>query len=559
MKIDARLLMAALEERRAILADLQGNEQPMNWVQVAAATGTYPMVFSRLKQGTIPTDENLSKIITWLNRDPAEFELCTTCPGDTITASVTGDTDLRIADRDRTWDTDDDGESDDMDTDSATASSDATPDKRMAVINGFGRLDVDSQDPETIANVGRVRELLESGAVAVSIGADMDPDKMPDKALLDELVAAEKWEEAEQLLAGVPFRLREVSVVNVAAMSDARMTVDEDGNISGPITFEGVWTGDMRFFPFESFNLESAMPISLLWDRENGGHDGMPVGTITRAERVEIDTVPQPDDAVSASMGVAGVDVIPAKYVAKPKPGPLTVMPPDENGLRHIFGTAAPTGVCHPNPKYSTQCFTYPGDADPQLKRFNSGMPRMLSDGTTMRLGALTMFGLHASTESMTRPGVTSTELARYEDGRTIFAAVRGYDSPDGMLIAGIVMPDITDAELQRALTMGASVEMAPTRLGRNVIGAHLVPTAAWPVAASGAAMTGPEPIVVAEPDPEPETGGVDVDTPIVASGGEELGQRLAAMEEALQQISTALALVVGKVLDFPEPADIED
>jgi hypothetical protein len=269
----------------------------------------------------------------------------------------------------------------------------------------------------------------------------------------------------------------------------------------------------------------------------------------------------QPADAVSASIGVAGVDEIPARYVAKPKPGPLTIMPPDENGLRHIFGTAAPAGVCHPNPKYGTQCFTYPGDADPQLRRFNSGMPRRLDDGTTIRLGALTMFGLHASTEAMMKPGVTSHELAKYEDGREIFAAVRGYDDPAGMLVAGIVMPDVTDAQLHRAMTMGASVEMSPTRHGRNVVGAHLVPTQAWPVAASGAAMTGPEPMVLGEPvDEEEEAAEIELSNegrPVEVSG-ELVGDPvdLSELMASVKRLETAVALIAGAVLEFPEPAD---
>jgi len=657
MKIDARLLLAALDERRTALASLAGRDKPLNWVEVSAATGTYPALFTRIKNGVAPNPDNLAKLTTWLNRDAAEFQACVACP-DTVVASLHGSTDLPVADRDREWDgaasktrvfeaaTNDDGDVDtemigraflwrhddaDADTQAAwslgfadiidgtltiipagvfataggrgvdavdgltdddrdaiktricdlyahistalddefpcpfeaddaeegdaseepAAASGAASKGTAAIVATSGELS-DSEDPETQAAVTRVRELFQEGAVGVSIGADMDPDHMPDKDLLDELIASEQWEEAEALLADVPLRLRHLAVVDTAAFADARPTIDDDGNITGPITFEGVWTGDMRFFPLNSFTWETTLPIPIIWDRQDGDHTGVTVGSITGIERVEGE-ISQPDDAVAASLGVAGLDVIPAKYIRKPKPGPLTVTPPDENGLRHIFGTAAPAGVCHPNPKYSTQCFTYPGDADPQMRRFNSGMPRKLDDGSTVRLGALTMFGLHASTESMMRPGVTSTELAKYEDGRTIFAAVRGYDDPTGMLVAGIVMPDVTDAELQRALTMGSSVEMAPTRTGRNVVGAHLVPTQAWPVAAGGHAMTGPEPIQLAaapEPDPEPQVLNI---TQVLNGGGEDLAAFLTGVQESLARVETALALVAGKVLDFPE------
>lgn len=544
MKIDVELLQAAIDERRTVLARLAGRTEPLNWVEVSAQTGTYPMLFTRIRRGRVPNEANLDRIATWLGRDLAEFEACGACPG-----SDHPELEFDPADDPDDESPADTGEDDTEDT------GDTGEARTAAIVATSGGLSV-SEDPETQAAVTRVRELLAEGAVGVSIGADMDPDHMPDKDLLDELIAAEKWEEAEALLADVPFRLRHLAVVDTAAFADARPTLDADGNITGPITFEGIWTGDMRFFPLNSFTWETTLPIPIIWDRQDGDHTGVTVGSITGIERV-MGEVSQPDDAVAASLGVAGVDVIPAEYVRKPAPGPLTITPPDGNGLRHIYGTAAPTGVCHPNPKYSTQCFTYPGDADPQLKRFHSGMPRMLSDGTTVRLGALTMYGLHASTASMTRPGVTSHQLARYEDGREIFAAVRAYDDPAGLLVAGVVMPDITDADLNRALTMGASVEMAPTRIGRNVIGAHLVPVQAWPVSASGV-MTGPEPVVLGTgPAPVRED-----PVPVAASaaggggGGGDAAEQWEQVLGSLARLETALALVAGKVLDFPEPED---
>lgn len=666
MKIDPRLLLAALDERRTALATLAGRDKPLNWVEVSAQTGTYPALFTRIKNGSVPDGPNLTKLTTWLNRDVAEFEGCSACP-DTVVASLHGSTDLPVAPRDHAWDgpaaktrvfeaaTDEDGavdtemiaraflwrhddadattqaawslgfadiidgtltivpagvfataggrgvgavdglsdddrdaiesricdlyehvsnaldddfpcpfdddtdsdDSDDSDSDAATASAGAEAKGTAAIVATGGHLH-ESEDPETQAAINRVRELFAEGVARVSIGASMDSEKMPDKDLLDELVAAEQWEEAEALLADVPFLIQHLAIVDTPAFVKANPTLDDDGQITGPITFEGLWTGDMRFFPLNGFTWEAALPIPIIWNRDAGDHTGTIVGSITGIERIEGETS-QPDDAVAASLGVAGLDVIPAKYVRKPKPGPLTVTPPDENGLRHIFGTAAPAGVCHPNPKYSTQCFTYPGDADPQMRRFNSGMPRKLDDGSTIRLGALTMFGLHASTESMMRPGVTSTELAKYEDGRTIFAAVRGYDDPSGMLVAGIVMPDVSDAELQRALTMGSSVEMAPTRTGRNVVGAHLVPTQAWPVAAGGHAMTGPEPIqLAAEPEPDPEPQVLNI-TQVIEGGGEELAAFLSGVQESLARVETALALVAGKVLDFPDLPDLPE
>lgn len=544
MKIDAALLLAALEERRTTLATLAGRNQPLNWVEVSAATGTYPAMFTRLKSGTVPGPENLEKLTTWLNRDPAEFQLCSGCPG-------TGEAPELAADDD----TDPDAEEQDPDTGADDESDE--PAKETAAIVATGGILHESEDPETAAAITRVRELFEAGLARVSIGASMDSEQMPDKELLDELIAAERWEEAEALLAEVPFLIQHLAIVDTPAFVKANPTLGEDGQITGPVTFEGAWTGDMRFFPLNSFTWEAALPIPIIWNRDAGDHTGTIVGELTGLDRIAMEDLPQPDDAVSASMGAAGVDVIPAEYIRKPKPGPLTVTPPDENGIRRIYGLAAAAGVCHPNPKYSQQCFTYPGDADPQLRRFHVGMPRLLSDGTTVRLGAMTMFGLHADAAAMTRPGVNSAELAKYEDGREIFAAVRGWDDPAGLLVSGIVMPDITDAQLHRAMAMGSSVEMSPTRLGRNVVGMHLVPTQAWPVAASGAAMTGPEPMQF-EPEPDPEQT-TPVNMTVINEGGKEFAARLDGIEAMLGEMSTALALVVGQVMDFPEPVEAND
>ena len=98
-------------------------------------------------------------------------------------------------------------------------------------------------------------------------------------------------------------------------------------------------------------------------------------------------------------------------------------------------------------------------------------------------------------------------------------------------------------------------MEMAPTRLGRNVIGAHLVPLQAWPVSASGE-MTGPEPVVMGTgPAPAPEPNG-ELGPVVAASAAPDAGAEWGNVLESLARIETALALVAGKVLDFPEPAD---
>lgn len=404
-----------------------------------------------------------------------------------------------------------------------------------AAIIGHGSMLLDSESPTIQEAVQQAKELLATGAVAVSIGADMDPDSMPDKETLDKLLEDEDYEGLEKLLANVPWRIRHVAIEDTAAFADARMTLSEDGSIDGPVTFEGIWTGDMRYFAVGSLQWESALPVTLKL-----GHDGPVIGSLHSFERVDGEvTAGRPatvqEEAVVAAAGLGHLSY-PARYFNEQnltEATPLTISAPDANGLRHIYGHVAPHGVCHRSDM--APCFTYPGDVDSTHKGFHTGAAIRLDNGTSLRVGALTLGGSHIN-PALARQGVSASEVNAHRDNANkVFAMVRAYDDAFGLAVSGVVMLDVTPADIMRAQSCGPSVELWPSGAGRTLVGAHLVPTPAWPVAASMGSsieLAGSDSVVV-------EQSSFDFN----------------AMAQSLARIEAALSfLALDAMTDVPEP-----
>src|SRR4029077_2189829 len=113
-----------------------------------------------------------------------------------------------------------------------------------------------------------------------------------------------------------------------------------------------------------------------------------------------------------------------------------------------------------------------------------------------------------------------------------------------GLAVSGVVMPSVDRDTLMRAAASAPSVELWPAGRGRTLVGLHLVPTPAWPVAASAGGdaqiLTGPEHVHVLNPE-----GGFCAecgehsehfeDAPILDS------DRLTVMESSLKRIEGAL------------------
>jgi hypothetical protein len=450
----------------------------------------------------------------------------------------------------------------DCDNQHAAVVDETTPDEDKgtegeAAIYGWGAPS-ESEDPETQAAILRVKELLDEGAVGVSIAHDMNPDDMPDPDLLDALAREERWDELDDLLSDVKIRPRHVAIVDTPAFSDARLTMNDDGTWEGALVFEGRWTGDMRRLPYQSLVWdEDLLPIPVIWDRAEGDHTAMTVGYIDRLERQEGVTAsmigPRIVAAdVTAVTAAAGVSNLPARLVAKfkaDKAMPVKVEAPDANGLRRIWGTAAPKGVCHRSDMGA--CFQFPGDIDPQHRHFHTGALVTLDNGEEVRMGALTFEGPHIDT-GLARKGVTARDVNLHrEASNKVLAMVRAWETPHGLDFSGVLAADVTEAQLMQALACAPSVELWPAGRGRTLVGIHLVPTPAWPVAASagGSAQTMTSTIPV-------EVDGLG-DTPPVDVAAELQWQSLV---ESVDRIEKALALLltdkIADGIDLPEEGE---
>jgi transcriptional regulator with XRE-family HTH domain len=370
---------------------------------------------------------------------------------------------------------------------------------RAAAIVGRGKLS-ESNDPDTMLAVARVAELLAEGAVGVSIRHDMDPASMPDPALVAELEAEGRWDELDELFDDIKIRPRHVAIVDTPAFADAKLSITEGTmEVEGPVAFEGTWTGDVRILPYGQLVWGGdLLPIPIIWDREDGDHSGMTIGFISELERIDgVTSALRPealdDTDVEAITSATSLGRLPAHFFAKcntSKPHPVKVSEPDPTtGLRRYYGLVAPRGVCHRSDM--GRCFTFPGDVDQEMAGFHTGSEVTLDDGTRMRLGAVTMGGLHIDTALGRR--VEWREINRHrEDTNQIVAAVRAWEDRHGCWVSGVLMPDMDRPEvLLRLAAAGPSVELWPRGTGRTLVGVHMVPTPAWPVAAAaGSAVT---------------------------------------------------------------------
>lgn len=457
--------------------------------------------------------------------------------------------------------------------------------KKTAGIIGVGSLSK-SEDPRTQALVARVQELLREGAVAVSIKHDLHPETSERLAALekeadekmsagDEDGAMEIMMQARKIYEEADIRPRHVAIVDTAAFSNARLTLGEDGyEVVGPVTYEGIYTGDVRTLRYGSLQWdEDLLPIPIIWDPENNDHDGVVVGSISSLERVDgMETAVRPEavsgEDVEAVTAAAGSSALPADFFDtswSDKKTILTVTEENENGLRRVYGYAAPFGVCHRSDMGA--CFQYPKDVDKTHAGFHTGSEVTLSDGSKIRVGALTMRGAHID-PNLARQGVSFRDVnAHRDDANTVFAMVRAWEGRHGLAISGVVMPGVDKDTLLRALTLAPSVELWPSGRGRTLVGIHLVPTPAWPVAASAGGdsqvLTAPDHVHVINPEGgfcaecgdheahEIETHGLEQ---------EDIGallNEMAGFKKSLGRIESALALLAAEALtDVPVPSD---
>ena len=457
----AKTLWHKINAKRLNAAQDYGYDDAIPWGEVARDIGVHQSLFSRLKKGYLPSQANMAAIVEWL-----EAEDCVDC------ADAAADEAAAAADADTESDVEESGAR-----------------KVRAVVVTAGKLS-SSEDAETQAAVQRVSELLTEGAVGVSVALDTHPDDAEVILRAEEAAAEDNWEKpsTEYLPEGFTprQRVRHIAVVDTGALSDARLTLDAEGNLSGPIVFEGVYTGDYRVV--EVLDLEASnLPCPIIWDRHDGDHTGMTVGYVTEWEMQDAEysfgRATLTDSAIVAALQPM---VFPAAYFAPEYPAkavPLTLSKPDKSGYRTIYGTAAPAGVCH---RSSMACWTWPGDVDPAHKNFHTGFSVQLDDGNTIRLGALTLGGAHLEA-ALARQGVKAKDVSTHRDNANrVFAVVRAWEAPGvGLMVRGIVPPDVTHADITRALACSPSIEFWPEGRARTLVGLHLVPTPALPVLAA--------------------------------------------------------------------------
>lgn len=562
MNVDSALLLSAVDEARFERGRIRKRDRtggPLTYVEVASQSGLHSSVFSRLKRGQLPGDDSLESLLTWLNRDIEEFETCEDCEAADLAAAEAGTA---------------------LDDDTDDSETESDPTEQVSAIYGKGRLS-ESEDEDTKRLLTRVRELLREGAVGVSIAHDLNPEDMPSKDTIDDLLAEEKYEELDELMSSVTIRPRHVAIVDTPAFSDARLSLNEDGTVEGNVVFEGLWTGDMRILPYGSLQWDKTLPIPIIFDINDGDHTGATVGFIDELERIDGVTASlrAPDiteDQVNAVVAAAGTtETFSAQFFntfTSTKAEPLRVGKPDAFGLRRVWGHAAPNGVCHRSDMGA--CFQYPGDVDPQHGHFHTGAEVALDDGRKIRVGALTFGGGHIDPK-LSRRGVSAKDVGRHrEDSNRIFGMVRAWQDTHGLAISGVVMPDVSQDDLLRALSSAPSVELWPAAKGRTLVGIHLVPTPAWPVVASAGGS--------AEEYQSPEAVEIEDGATIVEEAVEEVADQLAddsatpdedtdtpdeeqpdndsdAADEGiiarLDRIEKAIALIVNSLPDdIPEP-----
>lgn len=494
--ITAESLVGAVDKHRAELSRLIGATMPLSYSEVARQIGVHSSVFSRLKKGDMPSEKLVGAILTWLGDE--KLAHCDTCP------------DL-LEDDPENFDEEEVEELNPLAAKELEEIEEAAADEggfdsneKVQAVYAVGRLS-ESEDPETQSIIARAKELLREGAVGVSVALDMHPD---DAKIVGEAAVDEETGELQVPDGFVPRqRIRHTAIVGTPAMADARLELHEDGTVSGLVTFQNEWTGDLRKVDYGSIDLEATRtPSPIIYNRDLEGHEGPTIGFIDSFEVREVPPTSERfrlnDEAITAAFAPME---LPAAYFAQTVPTraePIRISKPDAQGYRAIRGLAAPKGVCH---RSNRTCFTYPKDPDPQLKGFHTGTLLRLDDGADIRVGALTIGGGHIDA-SLARQGVSISQVSNHrDDANRVFALVRAWETRFGLMIAGAIPPDVSDADVARALACSPSVELWPDVSGRRtLIGIHLVGTPAWPVTASvGSAefATTHEPIQVEDAD----------------------------------------------------------
>lgn len=528
-------LLTAVNMRRIDLATERGSSDPLSFVEIASELGVHSSMFSRLKNGVMPSEAKLTQILEWIGDE--KLAHCPTCPDEAEEL----DLDAEAEALETTEELADETETDEELADETEATE--PEDGKVNSVFAIGSLS-NSDDPETQAAVARVRELLAEGAVGVSVALDGHPE---DVKLISEAPFDEETGEP-QLPEGFVMRqrLRHTAIVDTPAFSEARLVEKEDGSLEGEIVFEGVYTGDGRTIELNSLDLEAGnLPHPIIWDRQDGDHTGTVVGYITEIERREASSSVSArtvldDEVITASMSPMELPAQFFKKTAPAKAEAMRISKPDANGYRTIYGLAAPNGVCIRN---SMKCWTWPGDKDKTHRHFHTGTLLRLDDGSNIRVGALTIGGAHLD-GALASQGVGARDISNHRDNANrVFALVRVWESRFGLMMSGVIPPDVTNGDIARALACSPSVEFWPEQGGRTLVGLHLVPTPGLPVLASTGSAQHFVTDFKIEMEEDAET--PDAEEPEASDNFDALGKAIAELSEKIDYVSEQLSALL--------------
>lgn len=146
-----------------------------------------------------------------------------------------------------------------------------------------------------------------------------------------------------------------------------------------------------------------------------------------------------------------------------------------------IFGHAAPWHVCHAGIR--NDCVMAPKDRT-GYKFFKNGTV-LTADGTSVRVGKITMDTVHAPTrDSFGRtPGLIPTEAHYADTGKQIAVVAVGEDQY-GIWVAGAVVPEASPEQVARLRRSPLSGDWRPEPHGYELAGLLAVTDPGFPVAA---------------------------------------------------------------------------
>jgi hypothetical protein len=126
-----------------------------------------------------------------------------------------------------------------------------------------------------------------------------------------------------------------------------------------------------------------------------------------------------------------------------------------------VFGHIAEWRTCHAG--YADVCVTAPKDPGGDYAWFNR-YPVETGDGATVWAGRLTVGGRH--------PGLSltaSATMAQY-DGKTVAAHVRAYEDEFGIVVAGVLAPNLTEADRRVLSRRKVSGDWRETPAGLSLV-----------------------------------------------------------------------------------------